>query len=219
MEKAMQVGPISAVILAGGRSTRLGQNKAFLRANGQSLIERIIDRLAQVSEEIIIATNDVDQYEHLEAAVVTDVHPGKAALGGIYSGLKAASNPHCVVVGCDMPFLNVSLLRYMHGLAPAHDVVIPRLGQYTEALHAIYAKSCLPHIERQLQAGILEITGLFSVVRVGYVEQEEIEIFDPDHLSFFNINSQADLEQAREIWGDEASASWVGAALTRAASP
>lgn len=212
MEKAMRVGPISALILAGGRSTRLGRNKAFLKANGQSLIERIIDRLAQVSEEIIIVTNDVDQYEHLEATVVADVYPGKAALGGIYSGLQAASNSHSVVVGCDMPFLNVSLLRYMQSFAPAHDVVIPRLAQYTEALHAIYAKSCLPHIDRQLQAGDLQITGLFPAVRVGYVEQEVIEIFDPDHLSFFNINSQADLEKAREIWSKEAPGSWVKAA-------
>jgi molybdopterin-guanine dinucleotide biosynthesis protein A len=218
MEKAKRAGPSSAVILAGGRSTRLGENKAFLKVNGQSLIERIIDRLAQVSEEIIIVTNDVDRYEHLEAIVVGDVYPGKAALGGIYSGLRAASNPCSIVVGCDMPFLNVSLLRYMQSFAPEYDVVIPRLGQYLEALHAIYAKRCLPHIEGQLQTGNLQITDFFGAVRVGYVDQEQIEVFDPDHLSFFNINSQADLEKAREIWGREAPGSRVKAALTRAAS-
>jgi molybdopterin-guanine dinucleotide biosynthesis protein A len=212
MEKAMPVSPISAVILAGGHSTRLGRNKAFLKVNGQPLIERIIDRLAQVSDEIIIVTNDVERYEHLEATVVADMYPGKAALGGIHSGLQTASHFHSLVVGCDMPFLNVPLLRYMQGLTAGHDVVIPRVAQYVEALHAIYAKSCLPHIERQLEVGELQIMGLFSTVRVAYVEQEEIEVFDPEHLSFFNINSQADLEKAREIWGKEASGCWMKAA-------
>jgi molybdopterin-guanine dinucleotide biosynthesis protein A len=219
MDKALRVGPISAVILAGGGSTRLGQNKALLKANGQTLIERIIYRLAQVSEEIIIATNDVDRYEHLEATVVADVYPGKAALGGIHAGLQAVRSTHSIVVGCDMPFLSVSLLRYMQTLAPGHDVVIPRVAQYMEALHAIYAKSCIPHIERQLEANDLQITSLLSAVRVRYVEQEEIDVFDPDHLSFFNINSQADLEKAREIWTKEAAGSRAKAVLTSTASP
>lgn len=209
--------PISAVVLAGGRSTRLGQDKAFLKVNGQSLVERVIDRLAQLSEEIIIVTNDVGKYEHLEATVVTDVVPGKAALGGLHSGLRAASNRHSLVVACDMPFLNLSLLRYMQGFVGSYDVVIPRVGEYAEALHALYAKSCLPHIERQLQSGDLQISHFFPAVRVRYVEQEEIEIFDPDHLSFFNINSQEDLEKAREIWSREESGSSVMAPRTAAA--
>jgi molybdopterin-guanine dinucleotide biosynthesis protein A len=151
--------------------------------------------------------------------VVADVYPGKAALGGIHAGLQAASSTHSIVVGCDMPFLNVSLLRYMQIFAPAYDVVIPRVAQYVEALHAIYAKSCIPHIERQLEADELQITGLLSAVRVKYVEQEEIEVFDPQHLSFFNINSQADLEKAREIWRKEAAGCRAKAVLTWAASP
>jgi molybdopterin-guanine dinucleotide biosynthesis protein A len=201
--------PISAVILAGGRSTRLGQDKAFLKVNGQTLIERLIDRLAQLSEEIIIVTNDVDQYEHLEATVISDLVPGKAALGGLHSGLRAASNPHSLVVACDMPFLNLSLLRYMQGFVASYDVVVPRVGEFAEALHAIYAKSCLPYIERQLRSGDLQISHFFPTVRVRYVEQQEIETFDPDHLSFFNINSQEDLEKAREIWNGEESGSSV----------
>lgn len=208
--------PISAVILAGGRSTRLGRDKAFLKVNGQTLIERIIDRLAQLSEEIIIVTNDVDRYEHLAATVVTDVVPGKAALGGLHSGLLAAGNPHNLVVACDMPFLNLSLLRYMQGFTASYDVVIPRVGEFTEALHAFYSRSCLPHIERQLQSGHLQVSHFFPSVRVRYVEQEEIEIFDPDLVSFFNINSQEDLERARETWSREESGSRVAAARTPA---
>jgi molybdopterin-guanine dinucleotide biosynthesis protein A len=206
--------PISAVILAGGRSTRLGQDKAFLKIDGQTLVERLVERLAQLSEEIIIVTNHVDKYEHLEAIVVTDLVPGKAALGGLHSGLSTASNPHSLVVACDMPFLNLSLLRYMQGIAASYEVVIPRVGEFAEALHAIYAKSCLPYVERQLQSGDLQISHFFPAVRVRYVEQEEIETFDPDHLSFFNINSQEDLEKAREIWSREESESSVPAPRT-----
>lgn len=203
MGQGGRIHPISSVILAGGHSSRLGRDKAFLEVKGQALIERIIYRLEQVSEEPIIVANDVDQYEDFEAIVVNDVYPGKGALGGIYSGVRRASNSHSLVVACDMPFLNVSLLRYMRGLATPQDVVIPRVGQSTEALHAIYSKNCLPFIERQLLEGDLRIIHFLPHVRVRYVEREEIEIYDPAHLSFFNINSEADLEKAREIWSHE----------------
>lgn len=191
--------PISAVILAGGRSTRLGRDKAFLQVNGRPLIEQIVDKVAQLSDEVIIVANDLDAYDQFEALVVADVYPGRAALGGIFSGLKAATKRHALVVACDMPFLSLSLLRYMRGLVPGYDVVIPRVGKLTEALHAIYSQDCLPFIERQLRAMDLRISHFFTHVRVRYVDQEEIDLFDPGHLSFFNINSQADLTRAKEI--------------------
>jgi molybdopterin-guanine dinucleotide biosynthesis protein A len=187
----------SAVVLAGGSSSRLGQDKAFLSLEGLSLIERIIETLSQLSDEVIIVTNEVDKYEQFEALVVSDVYPGKGALGGIYSGLKAATRSYSLVVACDMPFLNLSLLRYMQGLVSGYDVVIPRTGKLTEALHAFYSRNCLPLIQQQLLADDLRITHFFPRVRVRYVDRQEIEVFDPQHLSFFNINSQADLEKAR----------------------
>jgi molybdopterin-guanine dinucleotide biosynthesis protein A len=195
--------PTSAVVLAGGRSSRLGQDKAFLRINGQFLIERILEKLAQLSDEVIVVANDIEKYKQFEAVVVGDVFPGKGALGGIYSGLRAATGNRSLVVACDMPFLNLSLLRYMQGLAPQYDVVIPRMGRLTEAVHAIYSRNCLPFIEGQLQAGDLRIISFFPQVRVRYVDRDEMDIFDPEHLSFFNINSQADLDKARELWSLE----------------
>lgn len=190
--------PITSVVLAGGDSSRLGIDKAFLEVQGESLIERIIATLRELSEEIIIVANDVDKYEGLDAVVVSDVYPGKGSLGGIHSGVKRASNSLSLVVACDMPFLNPSLLRYMHTVAASYDVVIPRVGRNTEALHAIYSKNCLSPIERQLHSMDLRIVHFFPQVRVRYVEQEEIDAFDPRHLSFFNINTEADLEKARQ---------------------
>lgn len=218
MAKPGQTIPISSIILAGGQSSRLGRDKAFLEVKGQFLIERIIDRLGQVSEEIIIVADEVDRYDAFEAIVVSDVYPGKGALGGIFSGLNRATNHHSLVVACDMPFLNVSLLRYMQGLAAPYDVVIPRIGRLTEALHSIYSQDCLPFIEKQLLAGDLRIVHFFPHVRVRYVEQAEIEIFDPEHLSFFNINSEADLEKATGIWRHEELASGTEATHLEGAS-
>ena len=203
MAKRRRINPISSIVLAGGESSRLGRDKAFLEVKGQFLIESIIERLRQLSQEVIIVADETDRYEELESTVVSDVYPGKGALGGIYSGVKRASNSSSLVVACDMPFLNLSLLRYMQTLAVSYDVVIPRIGHLSEALHAIYAKDCLPFMEEQLQQGDLRIIHFFPHVRVRYVEQEEIEVFDPQHLSFFNINTEADLERAREIWTRE----------------
>ena len=134
---------------------------------------------------------------------MVDLYPGKSSLGGIFTGLACANSFHSLVAACDMPFLNPDLLRYMIDLSPAVDVVMPRLGGFEEPLHAIYSKNCMPHMERQLRAGNLKITAFFDQVNVRYVTEEEIDRFDPQHLSFFNVNTQADLEKARLLLSSE----------------
>jgi molybdopterin-guanine dinucleotide biosynthesis protein A len=191
--------PISCIVLAGGEGRRLGTDKAFLRIGGRVLIEGIVEKMAQISDEVIIVTNSPQRYGYLEARLVGDIYPGKGALGGLYSGLRAAGNDYGLVVACDMPFLDLRLLRYMILLSPGHDVVIPRVGGLTEPLHAIYSKECLQPIERLLSAGRLKIIDFFPEVRVRYVEEQEVKLFDPQCLSFFNINTFADLEKARSL--------------------
>ena len=191
--------PISCIVLAGGGGKRLDTDKAFLEIGGQVLIEGIVEKMARIGDEVIIVTNSPQRYGYLEARLVSDVYPGKGALGGIYSGLKAARSPHSLVVACDMPFLDLRLLRYMILLSSGQDVVIPRVEGLTEPLHAIYSKRCLQPIERVLAAGSLKIIDFFPEVRVRYVEKQEIELLDPKHLSFFNINTPADLEKARSL--------------------
>ena len=191
--------PISCIVLAGGGGKRLGTDKAFLEIGGQVLIEGIVEKMARIGDEVIIVTNSPQRYGHLEARVVGDVYPGKGALGGMYSGLKAARNHHSLVVACDMPFLDLKLLRYMILLSPGQDVVIPRVGGLTEPLHAIYSKQCLQPIERVLAGGGGRIIDFFPEVRVRYIEEQEIKLFDPQCLSFFNINTPADLEKARSL--------------------
>lgn len=191
--------PVSCIILAGGEGKRLATDKAFLRIGGRVLIEGIVEKMARIGDEVIIVTSFPQRHGYLEARLVGDVYPGKGALGGIYSGLKAAHNHHSLVVACDMPFLDLKLLRYMILLSPGQDVVIPRVGGLTEPLHAIYSKECLQPIERLLSAGGRRITDFFPEVRVRYIEEQETKLFDPQHLSFFNINTPADLERARSL--------------------
>jgi molybdopterin-guanine dinucleotide biosynthesis protein A len=190
---------VSGIVLAGGQSSRLGMDKCFINVNGQSLIEHIIAQLARLSDDVIIVTNSSEKYDHLGARLVSDIYPGKGALGGIYSGLRAAANAYSVVVACDMPFLDLNLLRYMILLARGHDVVIPRIGGLTEPLHAIYSKNCLKPIDHLLAQGGFKIIDFFPEVQVRYVEEGEVDIFDPHHLSFFNVNTPSDLEEMKKL--------------------
>ena len=190
---------ISGIVLAGGQSSRLGMDKSFVNVKGQSLIEQIVAKLTRLSDDVVIVTNSPEKYDHLEARLVGDIYPGKGALGGIYSGLRAVANAQSLVVACDMPFLDLNLLRYMILLACGHDVVIPRIGEFLEPLHALYSKSCLEPIDRLLARGGLKIVDFFSEVRVRYVEEEEVDIFDPQHLSFFNVNTLSDLEEMKKL--------------------
>jgi len=117
---------VSAVILAGGQSRRMGRDKAFIEFEGAPLIARVIERVKPVCSEVIIVANDVDAYAHFGVRVVGDAYPGKGSLGGTFSGLQVAREDYALAVACDMPFLNAALLRYLISLAPQFDVVIPR---------------------------------------------------------------------------------------------
>lgn len=196
---------MTSIVLAGGKSLRLGHNKALEEISGQSLIQRVVERLELLGTEVTVVVAQGDQLflPDLDVKMVADVYPDKSALGGIYSGLKAASSFHSLVVACDMPFLNIDLLRYMIELSPAFDVVIPRVNGLLEPLHAVYSRNCLPPIEGMLHEGRLKIADLLPAVRVRYVEDAEVERLDPEGLSFFNINSEADLERARTLLVEE----------------
>ena len=185
-------------MLAGGQSRRLGQDKSLLVLDGQPLLVRTLGRLAALSDDLIVVANDPGRYAHLQlqARLVPDERPGMGSLMGILSGLRVARSPYTLVVACDMPFLNVTLLRHLLSLAPGYDVVIPHLGDEVEPLHAVYGRSCLPAIEQILAQGRRRIVAFFDMVRVRHVPQVEIDSFDPEHLSFLNINTPEDWVRA-----------------------
>ena len=192
----------STIVLAGGKSLRFGKNKSQVKIGKRSLLEQVVACVSSVCGDIIIVTGEqnipqITGYPRLK--VTTDVYPGKGPLGGIYTGLKTSTTHLNLVVAGDMPFLNRGLLGYMLGLADSYDLVVPRVGDLVEPLHAVYTKSCLSPIERMITQNELRVRELFPLVKVRYVDAAEIEKFDPHHLSFFNINTEADLAKAREI--------------------
>ncbi len=194
---------LSGIILAGGRSRRLGRDKAVELFGGQPLIRRVIDRIESLTGEIVVVVADTRRGADLPLAVrhrtVVDIYPEKGSLGGIFSGLSGAGKEWGLVAACDMPFLNRRLIEYMLTLREGWDAVVPRPGAYPEPTHALYAKSCLPQIEARLQANDLKISNFFDAVRVRYVGEAEIRQFDPELHSFFNINSPEDLARAQAL--------------------
>ena len=195
---------ISCIVLAGGKGLRLGRDKTVETVGNTSLLERVVSYLSLFNSDIIIvaATKQylpqVSGYPKLR--IVVDTYPGKGPLGGVFTGLVASDSLYNLVVACDMPFLNQALLRYMIGLADGFDLVVPRLGDnMIEPLHAVYSRNCLTTIKNLLEQGKMRFTDLLTLVKVRYVEAEEINLFDPKHLSFFNINTEADLKTAQEL--------------------
>jgi molybdopterin-guanine dinucleotide biosynthesis protein A len=193
----------SGIILAGGKSLRLGHNKVFETIGHKNLLDLVVEWVAPLTDEVILVITDeraVPQHiNHSEFKVVTDIYPGKGPLGGIYTGLVHSSSFKNLVVASDMPFLNQALLRYMIQIAAGFDVVVPRVGHLVEPLHSVYSKNCAAPIKQMIDKGRLSVSQLLSQVRTRYLEAAEIERFDPQHLSFFNVNTIDDLRRAREI--------------------
>ncbi len=198
---------VSAVVLAGGLSRRLGRDKAVEPLAGEPLIRRVLSRVAQVTDETVVVVNDAARASELpldeDVVAAVDRYPGAGSLGGIFTGLCAARAEWALVVACDMPFLNVPLLRRILSLRAGRDAVVPVIEGRPEPTHAVYSKRCLPHIERRLQANDLKISRFFEDVTVEYLPQHVIDEYDPDHLSFFNINTEQDLQRARQIAGKQ----------------
>jgi molybdopterin-guanine dinucleotide biosynthesis protein A len=191
---------VSVAVLAGGQSKRMGQDKAFLQVGQSSVIERVLDSVTGLTDDLFIGTNASKKYESFGLRVVTDVYPGKAALGGIYSAIHAARHSHVLVVACDMPFLNIELLRYLTDLASDVDVVAPLIEPpQPETMHAVYSKNCLGPIESRLLRNELRVIGFFDDVSVRYVKRDEVKKYDANLYSFFNINSPQDWQRAQAL--------------------
>jgi len=191
---------VTGIVLCGGQNRRFGRNKATETVGGQTLIERVLDRLAPLAERslVIVSSAKANLPVAGKAELVADLSPGTGPLGGIYTGLSRAATPLSILVACDMPFLSTDLLRHMVDVSEGFDAVIPRLeGGFVEPLHAVYSQTCLPKLKTRLERAELAITPLLKELRVRYVERDEYSRYDPDELSFFNINSPADLDRAR----------------------
>jgi molybdopterin-guanine dinucleotide biosynthesis protein A len=191
---------VTSIILTGGESSRLRRNKALELIGGRSLIQRVVERLVSISKQNLVVGSP-SQFSFLSGYDVeykADLYPGKGPLGGIYTGLAASKSLYNLVVACDMPFLNIELLRHLMKFSPGFDAVVPKVERI-QPLHAVYCKSCLDGIRTQLENNQLGVTQFLGTVNVRYVDQAECQRIDPQLLSFFNINSQADLARANML--------------------
>lgn len=203
---------VSAMVLAGGQSRRMGIDKAWIEIGGRPLIQRVLDVVSALSEDVMVVGGQGELYATLGVRLVADVLPGRGSLGGLYSGLRAARYERALCVACDMPFLNLDLLRHMVGLSVSYDAVVPCLDpeppppgtetariRQLHPLCAVYARTCLPAIEKALADDDLRVIAFFSQVRMRYLTLHEIQRFDPDHRCFLNVNTPAELERVRRL--------------------
>lgn len=193
---------LTAAIMAGGKSSRMGTDKSFVQIMGQPIIEQLRARLADLGQaETILVTNRPADYAYLGLPLFTDVLPDKGSLGGIYTALHYSSQPYTLVVACDMPFVSPPLLRHMIRLCQSDqfDIIVPRVGGYPEGLHAIYSHNCLQPIRERLDRDELRVISFYQQMRVRYLDETECRPYDPHGLSFFNVNTPAELAEAQRL--------------------
>jgi molybdopterin-guanine dinucleotide biosynthesis protein A len=197
----------TAVVLAGGKSSRMGRPKSLLLFDGQPLIVHIARALERLFPEMVIVAAPEQELPPLPAILARDEVPYQGPVGGIYYGLKAANGKFCFVTSCDVAFLNPSLISHLISQISDYDVVVPHWQNRFQPLHAVYRTSVLPLLKEQLDREELRPIFLFDKVRTRKVGEDEIKIFDPDGLSFLNMNTPDDYEQALRRWNELKSAS------------
>ena len=189
--------PVSAIILAGGRGERLGRDKALIELGGLSLVQCVIDVVGVLSQDIIIVRRRGQALELGGVRLVTDLEPYRGVLAAIAAGLSVAEEAWSLVVACDMPFLNARLLNYMILQTAGYDAVVPRLSVGVEPLHALYHRRCLSAMKQALESGQRRVVSFYHSLRIRYIAADEIDRFDPTQRSFYNINTQEELDQAQ----------------------
>lgn len=190
---------LTVCIQAGGQSSRMGQDKALKPFLGRPLIERVIERVSRIADELIVTTNRPEDYAFLGLRLVSDLRPGRGALGGLYTAIASAKQPVVAVVACDMPFASSTLLEAGSRLLDASkaDVVIAKAEAGFEPLHAVYRRAtCLPAIEAAIDADEWKVISWFPRVEVHILTPEEIKRYDPLGLAFWNVNTPEEFAEA-----------------------
>jgi len=195
---------LTVSIQAGGQSSRMGEDKALKTFLGRPLIQRVVERLTPIADEIIVTTNHPEAYGFLNLRLFSDLKPGRGALGGLYTAISSATHPIVVVVACDMPFASPKLIETMSRLLVdaerEADVVIAKSEEGYEPLHAVYRRdTCLPAIEKSIEADQWKVIAWFPQVKVRVLTPEEIKSVDPAGLAFWNVNTPEEFAKAEQL--------------------
>jgi len=184
---------VTGLILLGGKSSRYGSNKALVEIEGVRLVDRVVGVMKSIFHRVILVTNTPEEYAYLRLPMVEDLIMGLGPMGGIYTGLMTMSDEAGFLVACDMPFLSGKLIRHMVEVRDDFDTVVPRMDWMLEPLHALYSKKCIPVIREAIEERQYQIAKCFARMRVRYMDEEEIRLWDQDLRSLFNINKPQDL--------------------------
>ncbi len=195
---------ITGVILAGGKSRRMGKDKALIPVGGIPVIKRIIYVFNEIFKDIFIVSDRGNRYRDLGYREVADLIPHKGPLGGIYTALYYATTDLIFVTSCDMPFISGKVIRFIieKGIKDKYDMVIPEVDGRLHPLHGLYRKTCMTHILEKIKTGVLDLHSVIKGAKglhVRVVSREEIIPFDPSMTSFFNMNTMEDLIKAQSI--------------------
>jgi molybdopterin-guanine dinucleotide biosynthesis protein A/molybdopterin converting factor small subunit len=190
----------SAVILAGGKSSRMGRPKALLPFDGGPLIAHVVRRLTNLFAEIVVVAAPDQELPPLPVALVRDEVAYQGPVSGIFHGLKGSTREVCFVTSCDAPFLNLQLIAHLLAQISDCDVVVPYWEERFQPLHAVYRTSVAPLLRNQLERGELRPIFLYEKVRTRKIHEDEIRRLDPDGLSFHNMNSPQEYETALQLW-------------------
>jgi molybdopterin-guanine dinucleotide biosynthesis protein A len=191
---------VSAIVLAGGRSSRMGTPKALLPFDGEPLIVHIVRRLQSQFDDIVVVAAPDQELPPLPVTLVRDDVPYQGPVGGIYYGLRAARGEVAFVTSCDSAFSSGRLISHLLSLAPGHDVVVPRWQGRLQPLHAVYRRTVIPFLDAQLAARELRPVFLYDRVVTRVVEEDDVRLYDPDGTSFFNMNTPDDYAEALRRW-------------------
>ena len=189
--EAGKVSDITGVILVGGKSRRMGRDKAFLPWDGAPLFEKVQRIFLENFRSVLLVGGEAERFARYALEVIPDRYPG-SALGGLYTGLFAASDDHIFVTSCDMPYPSAALLKHLCSLKEGFDCVVPETAQALEPLFAVYAKSALPAMLDMLESGNFRIYDLYPQLRTRYVAGAELAPFAEGGRSFINVNTPAE---------------------------
>jgi molybdenum cofactor guanylyltransferase len=190
----------AAIILSGGKSSRMGTNKALLKLNEKTTIERMVDTLKIYFDDIILVTNEMESYQFLGVKMVSDHYPGKGPLAGFHAGLMASDYDVNFITACDMPFISGELAATLVNMIDHHDALVPVINGKMQTLCGVFQKKNVTKIEECIENGRLPIKQLLDHLNVLYVTEKELQAYTNIDLErvFFNMNHPHEYEDAKK---------------------
>jgi len=197
---------MTGIILSGGKSLRMGENKAFIQVEGIPIIKKIHNLFRELFQEIIIVTNQKELFSDFNSRIFSDLIPDRGVLGGLYTGVFFSTFSYSFCVACDMPFIKKAVVQYLIEKTEGYDVIVPKTSDGLQPLHAIYSKNCLNAITKVMEKGNYKILDFYEMVKIKIVEEDDFISLDPFRESFINVNTPEELffvRRNRKFEGNE----------------